>query len=205
MSTIPINLAVEDQLSEAVLRRILSHLDRGYAVGTAYNRGGYGYLKRTVRGWNSAAVGVPFVLLTDLDARYPCPRALIDDWLPVPQHRNLLFRVAIREVEAWLLSDRVNLAEFLGVPEVAVPRQAEILDDPKAALIDLARRSRSRDIRERIVPKLRSTARQGPDYNGCLSEFVSGHWDIEASCKECSSLLRAVHRLRVFTPAWQHD
>ena len=203
MSTIPVNLAVEDRLSEAVLRRILRHLDRGYAVGTAYNRGGYGYLKRTVPGWNTAAVGVPFVLLTDLNDRYACPLALIRDWLPLPRHENLLFRVAVREVEAWLLGDRVNLAEFLGVREGAVPREVETLNDPKAELIDIARKSRYKDVRERIVPKPGSTARQGPDYNGCLIEFVSRVWDIEASSNLSSSLLHALRRLREFTPVWR--
>lgn len=202
MKSIPVNLAVEDQLSEAVLRRILSHVDRGFAVGVAYNRGGYGYLQRTVRGWNRAAVGIPFVLLTDLNNRYDCPPALIDDWLPEPIHPNLLFRVAVREVEAWLLGDRANLAKFLGVSTALVPIEAENLDDPKAALITLAASSRRRDVRDRIVPKRGSTARQGPDYNGCLVEFLRD-WDIDASAGECPSLLHALRRLKEFDPIWK--
>jgi hypothetical protein len=112
-------------LSEAVLRRLLSHVDRGFAIGVACNRGAYGHLKRTVRGWNRAAAGIPFVLLTDLDNRYNCP--------------------------------------------------------PATALIALAAKSRRADIRDRIVPKTGSTARQGPDYNGCHTEFVRGDWDIDVS------------------------
>jgi hypothetical protein len=202
MSTIPVNLAVEDQLSEAVLRRVLSHLNRGYAIGAVYNRGGYGYLKRTVRGWNTAAVGIPFLVLTDLDEEYPCPSALIREWLPVPQHHNLLFRVAVREVEAWLLADRVNLASFLGISEKLVPSGIESLVDPKRALINLARSSRFKDIRERLVPKHSSTARQGRDYNGCLTEFVNGRWDIGTASERCPSLFRTVEKLRKFVPVW---
>src|SRR5580658_879547 len=100
MSVIPINLATEDELSEAVLRRLLGFAERGYEIGIVYRRGGFGYLRRTVRGWNRAAPGIPFMVLTDLD-HHPCPRALIDDWLTEPQHPNFLFRVAVREVEAW--------------------------------------------------------------------------------------------------------
>ena len=82
--TIPVNLATEDELSEAVLRRLLDHADRGYAVGTAYGRRGFGYLRwGTIAGWNRAARFVPFVVLTDLDLR-PCPAELIDDWLTEP-------------------------------------------------------------------------------------------------------------------------
>jgi hypothetical protein len=72
-------------------------------------------------------------------------------------------------------------------------------------LVDIARHSRSRGIRERIVPKARSTARQGPDYNACLGEFVRRDWDIEASCVTCASLRRAVSRFQEFTPSWQQD
>ena len=202
MSPIPVNLAVEDQLSEAVLRRILSYLDRGFAVGTAYNRGGFGYLKRTVCGWNRAAAGIPFVLLTDLNSRYKCPPALIQDWLREPLHPNLILRVAVREVEAWLLSDPTNLSHFLGVSSAGFPEAVEQLSDPKAALIALATKSRKRVIRESIVPKPGSTARQGRDYNGCLVQFVERTWDIAASSDSCSSLRRTVERLRAFTPMW---
>ena len=102
---IPVNLATEDELSEAVLRRLLDHADRGYAIGTAYGRRGFGYLRRTITGWNRAAQFVPFIVLTDLDRR-PCPTELIEDWLREARHPNLLLRVAVREVEAWLLADR---------------------------------------------------------------------------------------------------
>jgi len=64
MNIVPVNLAVEDELSEAVLRAILSQL-RGYAVGVAYRRGGSGYLRRTIRGFNNAARGTPYVVLAD--------------------------------------------------------------------------------------------------------------------------------------------
>jgi hypothetical protein len=58
MTLIPINLATEDELSEVTLLRILKDLDR-YAVGAAYRRGGFGYLRRTIDGWNRAARGIP--------------------------------------------------------------------------------------------------------------------------------------------------
>jgi len=202
MNSIPVNLAVEDQLSEAVLRRILSHTARGFAIGVAYNRGGYGYLRRTVRGWNTAAVGIPFILLTDLNSRYECPAALIHDWLGQRPHPNLLFRVAVREVEAWLLADPTSLAQFLGISKAVIPGNVEMLSDPKAALIDLARNSRHKSIRDRIVPKAGSTARQGRDYNGCLTEFVGSTWDVEASSHTCPSLERALRRVRAFRPKW---
>ena len=65
MSPIPINLAVEDDLSEWVLRVLIDYVNREYSIGTTYGRNGFGYLRKTVRGWNTAARGIPFVLLTD--------------------------------------------------------------------------------------------------------------------------------------------
>jgi hypothetical protein len=201
MSTIPVHLAVEDELSEAVLRRMLLHLNRGYHVGTTYRRGGFGYLRRTVRGWNRAAAGTPFIILTDLD-QYACPRALIEEWLPEPRQSNLLFRVAVREVESWLIADAENLSKHLSVHRKWMPEQPDALTDPKAALVDVARRSRSSDLRNRIVPRPGSTAKQGPDYNGCLVAFVLTTWNIDAARAVSPSLARTVKKLSEFTPTW---
>lgn len=198
---IPVNLATEDELSEAVLRKMLSQLGRGFAVGVAYRRGGFGYLRRTIRGFNTAARGTPFVVLTDLN-RHRCPPALIREWLPVPQHPNLVFRVAVREVEAWLLAHQSALAAFLGIPEGSIPRDVDSLTDPKQTLIDLARTSRFRGLRDAIVPRQGSTAKVGPDYNGCLTTFVGRHWDMRAAAHSSRSLERAVRNLTAFRPTW---
>ena len=66
MTLIPVNLAIEDELSEEALRRMLGDVGR-FAIGSAYRRGGYGYLRKTIGGWNQASKGTPFLVLTDLD------------------------------------------------------------------------------------------------------------------------------------------
>ena len=68
MNDIIINLAVEDELSEAILREILkqSQPQRHFLVGTCLSNKGYGYLKRIIRGLNHAAQGMPYLVLTDL-------------------------------------------------------------------------------------------------------------------------------------------
>lgn len=201
MTVIPVNLAIEDALSEAVLRRLLDNVDRGYAIGTAYGRNGYGYLRRTIHGWNRAARGVPFVVLTDLDTHL-CPPALIREWLTEPRSANLLLRVAVREVESWLLADRINLAGFLNISVKKIPIAVDSLSDPKAVLVDLARNSRSGVVRSGIAPRKGSTAKQGADYNVLLSTFVRSSWDIGAARLNSPSLARTVERLRTFTPTW---
>lgn len=201
MIHIPVNIAIEDELSEVVLTQLLRFSGRGYSIGTAYRRGGYGYLKRTIQGWNRAASTTPFLVLTDLDDA-PCPSKLLADWLSEPVHSNLVVRIAVREVESWLLADPNGLAAYLRVNVRFMPEHPDQLTDPKAKLVDIARKSRSTDIKSRIVPRAGSTAKQGPDYNACLSAFVRQNWDIKLAIERSPSLKRAVARYAKFTPSW---
>jgi hypothetical protein len=202
MSPIPVHLAVEDDLSESVIRRLLVDTGRDYFVGTVFGRGGSGYLRSTAKNWNAAAAaGTPILLLTDLD-QHPCPPGLIEDWLDSAPHSNLIFRVAVREVESWLIADREGFAEFLGISDAAMPLQPDQLPDPKQSLVNLARRSRTRKLRESIVPRKDSTAVQGPDYNGCLGDFVRNRWNPNAAMQRSPSLSRAWDRLTAFEPTW---
>jgi hypothetical protein len=201
MKPIPINIAVEDLLSEAVARRLLTDSGKGFSVGVVYNRGGNGYLRKTARGWNSAAKGTPFFLLTDLDA-IACPSLLRSTWLSDTLHPNFIFRVAVREVESWLLADQASLASFLRVPKSICPEQPDDLFDPKATLIALASRSPLNLIKARIVPRAKSTAKQGRDYNGCLSEFVMTRWTPNQAALSSPSLDRCRRKLASFVPLW---
>lgn len=88
------------------------------------------------------------------------------------------------------------------VSEKWIPFDPDRLQDPKAALVDVVRRSRSEEVRDRIVPKRGSTAKQGRDYNACLSEFVRTGWSIEEAAAQSASLRRTVARLGAFTPVW---
>jgi len=194
---IPINLAVEDALSEAVLRKILQ---ARYNVGDCYKRGGFGYLKKNIRGFNNASKGMPHIVLTDLDMG-ACAPTLIEEWLQVPIHHNLLFRVAVREVESWVLADRDRFAEFLGIRKTLVPENVDAIDDPKKCLIDLARKSK-RNLREDIVPTKGSTAKQGPDYNGRLISFVEKFWNPYEAMHNSPSLDRTIRAVKNFQPEW---
>ena len=120
MTDIPINLAVEDDLSEAVLKEILKQSQRPFSIGVCLKRQGYGYLKKIVPGINKAAKGSPYLILTDLD-RNECPLALLTEWLSCPKHPNLIFRVAVVEVEAWLLAHRQAFADFLSISVDLIP------------------------------------------------------------------------------------
>lgn len=164
-------------------------------------RNGFGYLRKHIAGWNAAAKGQPFLLLTDLDAA-ECPFSPLQSWFSVPKNNNLLFRVAVREVESWLLADAEGIATFLAVKLATVPANPESLPDPKRVLVELAARSRKKDLREDIAPKRSSTAKQGPDYNACLGRFVLDHWNVAGAAGNAASLRRTIERLASFRPLW---
>lgn len=190
------NLVCEDDLSEFVLKRLLNCFEGKFDVGYSYSRGGYSYIKSNINGFNQACISTPFFVLTDLD-NCPCPGELVTSWLKRPMHENMIFRVAVREVESWLLADIDGLSDFIGVSKANFRRDPENLTDPKGNLINLTRRSRRRDIREDIVP-INEHASIGPNYNGRLMQFVFNKWDINRAMTRSQSLRKAYQRLKTF-------
>jgi len=202
MTYIPINLVFEDSLSEAVLRRLLGSSRQKYIVGFHYNSRGYGSIKSKINAFNNSARGMPYLVLTDLDV-YQCPPALINAWFSTAKHHNLIFRIAVREVESWLLGCQLAFAKFLAINENLIPTNVDELPDAKKSLIDLVRKSPKRQLRLDIVPEEGSTARIGPDYNGRLIYFVENFWDPETAKEHSPSLQRTMKVLDEFQPIFE--
>ena len=200
--SISIHIAVEDFLSEMVLRVMLEQSGRQFAVGACLGHTGFGYLKKNIASFNKAARGIPFIILADLD-QTECPPILINKWLPVPKNNNLLFRIAVREVESWLLAHRKAFAGFLGIRKSLIPSHPDELEDPKRVLIEMTARSRKRQLRESIIPAPGSTAKIGPDYNGALISFVQNRWDVQEAAMRSPSLSRAFDAVRTFQPVYK--
>ncbi|MCU0547176.1 MAG: DUF4276 family protein [Oscillatoriaceae cyanobacterium Prado104] len=199
---IPINLVFEDLLSEAVLKQMLVQSQRPFAVGKCFNQRGYGKIKKIISGLNYAAKGMPYLILTDLD-REECPLIIISEWLTQPKHPNLLFRIAVKEVEAWLLAHREAFAEFLGISVNLIPADVDKISDPKQLLINLAKKSKKRELRDGIVPDRNSTAKIGKDYNGQLIQFVNQNWQVAPAQTNSPSLKRAMDAIENFQPTWE--
>jgi hypothetical protein len=192
-------VATEDQLSETVAELLLAQTGN-FSVAQRLRRDGFGYLKRQCRSFDKVARNVmPVLLLTDLD-NAPCPPALIAAWLPNAPHRRLLFRVAVREVESWLIADRKAIADFLGVPLAKVPNNPDELPNPKQTLLGLVRRCKSRAIKKDILPADPGTSQVGLGYNDQLSRFVREQWKCTRAAKASPSLARAVACLERFDP-----
>ncbi|WP_293349985.1 MULTISPECIES: hypothetical protein [unclassified Microcoleus] len=202
MTDIPINLVFEDVLSEAVLKQMLKQSQRPFSVGNCLNQRGYGKIKKIITGLNHAAKGMPYLVLTDLD-NAECPLVILSEWLTQPKHPNLLFRIAVKEVEAWLLAHREGFAEFLGISVDLIPADVDKISDPKQVLINLAKKSKKRELREGIVPDRNSTAKIGKDYNGQLIQFVNQSWQVAPAQTNSRSLERAMNALINFQPSWE--
>ena len=195
---LPLIIAVEDVLSEAVIKRLLQDTERAFKPSTIGLKGNT-YLRAKARGLNRSAQGFPILMLTDLDDARSCAPSLITDWLGGDaKHDNFLFRVAVLEVEAWLLADRENLANLLDVPLVRLPLRPDDVADAKLEVLNLARASRSSTIRSDLLPQAQGTAQVGPNYNGRLTEFVQQTWNVEAARQLSDSLNRTYLRLLNF-------
>lgn len=195
MARIPIYLAVEDDLSEWVLRRILRERPVFYDIGTVFKKGGFGYLKKQTPSLNNLAKSCPVLMLTDLDTR-ACAPELLDEWLLHPRHPEFLLRVAVREVEAWLLASDQEFGTFLKVRRKLDFSDPESLADPKAELLKVAEGSLGREMRESITRRdAGGNLRQGPAYNSTLARFVNECWDLNAASSKCSSLRRMLGAL----------
>ncbi|MFZ5807235.1 MAG: hypothetical protein ACOY3I_08530 [Verrucomicrobiota bacterium] len=156
-------------------------------------------MKKKIEGFNQAAKGTPFLVLTDLDQNQ-CAPSLMQDWLSSPRHPNLIFRVAIREVEAWVMAHRSAFAHFLGLPCSRIPNAPDTIPDAKRCLIELAKTSKKTSIRKDIVPQLSS--KTGPNYNGQLSAFIYQSWSSKEARKNSPSLDKAILALEKFKPRY---
>lgn len=200
MNTTYLNIVYEDELSEVMIKKLIRESRKDLIVKTSISGRGNNYIKNNIARYNLAAKTIPFFVLTDLD-RNLCPPELITKWLPYPKHPNLLFRIAVKEVENWLLADKDSLTKFLGVSKDLIKgNDIDMLPDSKEFIIKLARKSRKKSILNGICPKVGSTAKIGPDYNGILSRFIFENWRLDVAVNFSKSLNKAYTALRNFNP-----
>ncbi len=188
-----IHAAVEGIIDEAVAQKLI--FEAGGKPGTIYGKKGKNFLQQKIQGFNNAAKIQPWMVLIDLDNDAECPLPFCMRWLPNPS-RYLCFRVAVREVESWLMADADTLASFLGISAAIVPKYPEKLTNPKEKLIYLASRSRRRAIRTDMVPRQSSGRSEGPAYASRMIEYIQDFWRLEVAGKHAESLRRAIACLR---------
>ena len=133
-----ITVGVEDVLSEAVARRLIKQYLPDAEVSNVVVTGGS--VKSNIPWLNQMARHRgPVLAVADLDRPSSCPAALIQDLLGgLTAAPKMLIRVAVLEIESWIMADREGLAKRLSIAASAVPHNPEEIEDPKRALTHLA-------------------------------------------------------------------
>ena len=190
-----IALATEDELSEAIGLRLIAESPFHEADVLPLRRNGSGYLKSKVESWRQLAGQQVVLLLTDLD-QIDCPVALRNEWLgtrPVPD--RLLLRIAVREIESWVLADHDAMRKLIG-DRGKLPPAPDELGDPKAFLLNMVRKYAPRDVKQDLLAERGAMASQGLGYNRRLVAWVKSDWRPDRAAARSPSLLRARQALR---------
>ena len=191
-------LAVEDDLSYAVSTKILEQFDIEIIGETAHK--GKSYLQQKTPEFNRGATETCGVfMLTDLDSPNICPPTLIQSWVRGPLNPQFFFRVAVMEIESWIMADRLAFSRFLSIPIHRIPRNTDSIPNPKEFLVSLARKGKQRTLQQGLVPAPGAIFPIGIRYNELLSDFVSNQWNLERAVAVSPSLKRTVDRIRCET------
>ncbi|MDR1873728.1 MAG: DUF4276 family protein [Synergistaceae bacterium] len=189
-------LAVEDSLSESVGRKI--------ATVTGWNiieqpriSNGKSKLQKNFSKYCQIAKREAVLLIVDMDRpskACPCPVALIEEWTggnAIPP--GMFFRIAVREVEAWLLADHEAMRNLLG-GQPKLSSDPDNMEDPKRELLNLLKRVK-KYVRDDVVRVSGSNLFQGVGYNAVLEKWVNDTWSPERAAQRSESLKRAFYRL----------
>jgi hypothetical protein len=196
MTSVAISGAVEGLVDQAVFERLVRTVRA--EPGHVHRTDGKPRLLARLGGFNLAARWTPWLVLVDLDDDKECAPPFRQRWLPSAA-RRMCSRVAVRAIESWLLADVERLAEFLEVPSDRIPDRPDAVPDPKRALVKLAARSRSRQIRAELAPREGSGRFVGPLYTSSLIGFVldtRGGWRPGVAARRSDSLQRCLRDLQ---------
>jgi hypothetical protein len=174
-----------------VCRRLAKEV--GVVLSATYVTQGSQRLDSKLASYNQAARFSRWLVLRDLD-QAECAVMLRQRLLPKPAD-HMRFRIAVREVEAWLIADRERLARFLHVSPARITKAPDALDDPKRELVNLARASRNSRVRDGLVPPEGGQRTVGPGYTTLMSEFILRAWRPREAAKNSPSLRRCLQAL----------
>lgn len=191
-SKVMFTAAVEGIVDEAVLKRIAE--DLGAVISTVHGKQGKSYLYQKRNAFNMAANFFDWIMVVDLNHSADCAPLLCSQCLPSLSPK-MLFRVAVREIESWLMADREQIAKFLGVPLNKVPDNPELIENPKIEMVNLARLSSRRSIQLDMVPRKESKRSIGAAYSSRLIEFASRYWRPKVASKISNSLKSCIARI----------
>jgi len=197
---------VEDMPSAEVAKKLVAHRNAQkthkiwFFEGFPKLTGGNNALKAQCPSFlNMARGGLYTFTITDLDER-KCAGDLISDWFgfqeaqPIALPREVVFRIAVREVESWIIADVNAWAEYIGIPAGNFSKTPDELPHPKQHLLNVLRQKGRKKMHTEMLP--RGTGSIGPGYNEVLCGFVSKKWSPGRASRNSPSLKRAIEALQ---------
>lgn len=195
-------LVVEGDTDLPVARKLAADAD--LPVWTEIDSGGKGQLDAHYEGYNRAANGSPWLVIRDLDVDATCPGEFVGRLRRgSPPSPWMCFRLAVREIEAWLLADHVGAAGYFGFRESSVPANPDDEDDPTLTLLDLVRRAGKARLKGAMPRRPGGSAVVGPLYEATIIDFGTNHWDLGRAARRSPSLRRARQRLGRLAARWR--
>jgi hypothetical protein len=185
-----ITCVYEDEPTHHVMLKMFNQFHNSFSEGVSIFCNGFGKIKKNIMAYNKAAKYGYYFVITDLDNE-GCAPSLIEKWLPANRNDQLLLRVAVHEIESWLLADRESFSSFFAISREIIPARPDTLADPKQTVISLAKKSRKRSIRNAFVP-IDDHASIGPGYNLEFRNYIQNHWNIAVARKHSPSLEKAM-------------
>ena len=175
---------VEGETDEPFARRVVEAA--GHSVDAVFPMHGHGEIDKRVDRWCKPANTRPMLILRDLHPALGkgCASALVRHLVGTgPHSATTVFRIAERELEAWLLADRKAVAAYFQVRPVAVPVSPDMQLDPKQTLVNVCRSSSSSSAQQKgMVPSSLSL----------LKGWTTVHWacvdirQIPLGCYACA-------------------
>ena len=193
-------IVVEGDTDIPVARALAADARLGVAV--VQDMGGKSRLDARLSGFNNAAKGTPWFVLRDLDTDAGCAPEFLTQ-VPLTPSAWMVFRLAVREVESWLLADIEGMSKFLHVPATQFPADPDAESDPTVTLVNLARKSSRTAIQKAFIPAQGANTQVGPLYETSIIEFGARHWDLNRACGRSASLRRARAAMRDLGRRWR--
>lgn len=190
---------VEDPLGRAVMLRLfgcLLGIDDKAVKELDSQRGGVSEIKKKFNKYCNLANRNQVFILIDLDNAV-CPPSLREKWinessLSEPLPSKLSLNIADTEVESWLIADRENLSNFLGIPKQKLSYDTEFIH-PKEHLLQCVRNYGNNEAKYELLPC--EPAKVGAGYNAHLCNFVAERWDFISASGRNASLRRTVKQI----------
>jgi hypothetical protein len=194
-----VHYATEGLPDAAVAEGLIAHF--GGTIGRfSDSLGGKAEIDRLIPKYADAArFGIPRLVLRDLDHDAPCAGALVARLL-AERADKLCLRIAIREIESWLMADIDAFVDAIPVRRSDIPRNTDHIADPKRLILDAVRRNGGKTLQRRLLSRDAYQAFEGPEYTTFMQQFAMTHWSAGRAIGggRSASLTRSAARIEQF-------